>query len=104
MDLETTQSLFLLGGIIGLTSSILGAIIDYRLAQNREDKDGLPGCIFMVTGSLGFMGFVVLIISVLVEGSLRRPMITGGGVITGFLFGFVLMLSAWFFLDRRRSS
>lgn len=103
MDLDTTRELFLFGGAIGLASAMLGAFIDYRLARRRGDDDALPGCIFMVTGALGFVGFVVLVISIFIEGSLRRPLITGGGVMAGFLLGFVLMLGSWFLLNRDRS-
>lgn len=92
---------FLIGGIIGLVSAIVGAVIDYRiLKQPEEQANRLPGCIFLVSGGLGLLGVVVIAFSFFAA-TVRRSLIAGGGVLTGFFLGFLLMMLAWFVLDRR---
>ncbi|MCP5094566.1 MAG: hypothetical protein GY943_03315 [Chloroflexi bacterium] len=97
----------LIGAGVGLISAIIGAIIDYRfISRNRKEQaelenGRLPGCIFLVSGSLGFLGIVVIFLSFLVE-SVKRALIAGLGVGLGFFVGFVIMMLVWFFTQRKK--
>ncbi|MCA9928867.1 MAG: hypothetical protein KC419_10335 [Anaerolineales bacterium] len=97
----------LLGGMIGLASAVIGAIIDYRILQRRraqetEESSGPPGCIFIVSGTLGLLGLCVIAVSLVVQ-SLGRALVAGLGVMLGFFGGFLLMLLLWMLLQRGKS-
>jgi ABC-type transport system involved in multi-copper enzyme maturation permease subunit len=93
----------LIGTGVGLSSAIVGAIIDYRISKKRnkeESENGrLPGCIFLVSGSLGFLGIIVIVLSFIAE-SVGRAFTAGLGVGFGFFFGFVFMMGMWFLTQR----
>ena len=98
---------FWLGSGVGLVCSVLGAVVEYRRARQRsragEEARGLPGCMVMVTGALGFAGIISLGVS-LFSGQLRRSLWMGAGVGSGFAAGFVLLMGLWWALLRRRGS
>jgi len=92
---------FLIGVVIGITSSICGALIDYlRLCRlDDPEQSGAPGCIYLVSGGLGFLGLVVIIISFIIQ-SVGRAITAGIGVLFGFIISFLLLMVLWFFLQR----
>lgn len=96
---------FLLGSGVGLICSVIGAIVDFRRTRARrgrsDEAGGLPGCMLMMTGALGFTGVVALLIS-LFTGQLRRALWLGAGVGSGFVGGFLLLLGLWWALLRPR--
>lgn len=97
------QNAFLVGLTIGFTSSAIGAIIDYRAIQrkNEAEESHTPGCMLIMSGVLGWMGIVVVGISLFLQ-SLNRALIAGLGVFLGFFAGFLVMLVLWFILQRNK--
>ena len=93
---------FFLGLAIGLASAIIGAIVEYLIVRQRGDREPerLPGCMLLVSGGLGGVGLLVIGFSLITSGEVVRMLITGLGVETGFFGGFVLMMIAWFLLNR----
>lgn len=95
------MSPYWLGFIVGAVSAIIGALVEYRLAQRRNpDEERLPGCMMMTTGALGFVG-IVSAVAGLVLGGLGRILLMGVGVGSGFVFGFVVLAVLWFIFLRR---
>lgn len=98
---------FLIGVAVGLTSAIIGAVVEYLIVrQNRseaEHTERLPGCMLLVSGGLGGVGLLAIAFSLLVSGEVVRMLITGLGVGVGFFSGFVLMMVLWFILNRPNS-
>ncbi len=94
----------LLGGGIGLSSAIIGAVVDYRiLKQKSESENGrLPGCIFFISGFLGLLGVFVILISSMLD-SFAQAITAGMGVVAGFFLGFLIMMFAWFIVRRNKS-
>lgn len=94
-------SAIIIGGIIGLSCAVVGAIIDYRKMKRRQEADDnqLPGCMFVMSGSLGMLGAAVVAVSFLLD-SVARAVTAGVGVITGFVLGFVIMMGAGLLFDR----
>lgn len=97
---------FLIGGGIGLSSAILGALVEYRVVSHRQESEQrrLPGCMFLVSGALGFLGVIAIAITLLTSGEMARTLIAGVGVGVGFFVGFVLMILAWIFWSRLTES
>jgi hypothetical protein len=93
---------FFIGLAIGLASAIIGAITEYLIVRQRGDREAerLPGCMLLVSGGLGGIGLLVIGFSLITSGEVVRMLITGLGVGTGFFGGFVLMMLAWFLLNR----
>ena len=96
---------FLIGVGIGLTSAIVGAIVEYLIVrrQGEQQTERLPGCMLLVSGALGGVGMVAIGISLITSGEVVRMLITGLGVGVGFFGGFILMMAAWFILNRPTS-
>lgn len=87
---------FLLGGGIGLTSAIIGGMVEYQISSRSETANGrLPGCMLLVTGGLGFTGIVVTLFSWFVGRDFTRPIVAGLGVGLGFFLGFLLLMVIW---------
>lgn len=89
----------LIGAGVGFCCAVVGAILDYRLAArnrkaNEAENGRLPGCIYIVSGSLGVIGIIVIFLSFLVH-SLGRALVAGLGVSAGFFLGFLLMSLVW---------
>lgn len=95
---------FLIGAIIGTTSSICGALIDYfRLRDSKgEEASGVPGCIFLVSGGLGLLGIIVIVISFIAQ-NLGRSLWAGLGVLVGFTISFIVLVILWFFVQKNKS-
>lgn len=95
---------FLIGIVIGLTSSVCGALIDYRRISRQADneKSSAPGCIYLVTGGLGLLGFLVIVISFALQ-SVARALWAGAGVFVGFVGSFFVLMLLWFFIRGRKS-
>lgn len=93
---------FFIGVAIGLTSAIVGAIVEYLIVRRRGDEqvERLPGCMLLVSGALGGVGLVAIGFSLITSGQVVRMLITGLGVGVGFFSGFVLMMAGWFVLNR----
>lgn len=95
---------FFIGLAVGLASAIIGAIVEYLIVRqrgdNKEETERLPGCMLLVSGALGGVGMMAIGISLLTSGEVVRMLITGLGVGTGFFLGFILMMAAWFLLNR----
>lgn len=86
-------SYFLIGGAIGLLSAVIGALVDYLIGRRRpvNETGGPPGCLMLVTGGLGGTGFIVLVLSGLLTGSIWLAVIAGLGVFAGFFLGFTAL-------------
>ncbi|MCA9956943.1 MAG: hypothetical protein KC434_19570 [Anaerolineales bacterium] len=97
---------FFIGVGIGLTSAIVGAIVEYLIVRRRGDQqtERLPGCMLLVSGALGGIGMVAIGISLITSGEVVRMLITGLGVGVGFFGGFILMMIGWFILNRPTGS
>ena len=93
---------FLIGVAIGLVSAIIGASVEYLIVRQRGEQktERLPGCMLLVSGGLGGAGLFSIGFSLLTSGEVVRMLITGLGVGVGFFSGFVLMMLAWFVLNR----
>jgi membrane associated rhomboid family serine protease len=92
-----------LGGVVGLTSAVIGAFIDFQLSKKRaEDDPRLPGCMLLIAGFLGFAGVIALIGSFIFGVSIQRPLLTGAGVIGGFFIGFTLLLVMWLWANKMK--
>lgn len=100
MNLEA----FLIGLAIGSVSSIVGAIVEYLIVRQRgnesQETERLPGCMLLVSGGLGGVGLLAIGFSLLTSGEVVRMLVTGLGVGVGFFGGFVVMMLAWFVLNR----
>lgn len=101
----TNTTYLLIGGIIGFTSSTLGAIIDYSIAPRREnsEEEHLPGCMLLVSGTLGLIGLVVTLISFFLTKGFRPAVMTGIGVLAGFTIAFIVLIIAWFITADRET-
>ncbi|KAA3663805.1 MAG: hypothetical protein DWQ04_08925 [Chloroflexi bacterium] len=94
---------FFIGTVIGTTSSISGALIDYfRSRYAKEKKSSLPGCIYLVSGGLGVLGFIVIIVSFILQ-SVGRALSAGLGVLVGFTLSFILLMILWIFIQSRNN-
>ena len=95
---------FMIGVVIGLTSSVCGAIIDYRRSRRHSNasKAKAPGCIYIVSGALGLLGFFAIIVSFASQ-SIGRAMWAGAGVFVGFVGSFIVLMLMWFFFRGRNS-
>lgn len=93
---------FFIGLAIGLVSAIIGAIVEYLIVRHSGDREPerLPGCMLLVSGALGGVGLLVIGFSLITSGEVVRMLITGLGVGVGFFSGFVLMMLAWFLINR----
>ncbi len=97
------QNAFLVGLTIGFTSSAIGAIVDYRVMQRKDtaEESHTPGCMLIMSGILGWVGIIVVGISLFLQ-SFNRALIVGTGVLLGFFAGFLVMLALWFILRRNK--
>jgi hypothetical protein len=104
MELNHPTLELLIGGGIGFISATIGALLQYRVSQRkkREDEDVLPGCMFLVMGTLGFIGVLMIVISFILTGSLTRALRPGVGVAAGFFSGFGLLVILWLLWSRAR--
>ncbi len=100
-------TLLLIGGGIGLTVAVVGAIIDYWL-HLRPGKPTpspgdprQPGCILFAIGGLTLTGVVALIASFVLTGGIWPALIIGLGTFIGFYAGFLALLIIWIKLDER---
>jgi len=97
-------NILLLGAGIGFISAVLGGIIEYQIgSKRREGEGGLPSCMLLVTGGLGFIGILVTGISWLVGREWGLPLVAGIGVGIGFFLGFIILLAIWILLFSRKS-
>jgi hypothetical protein len=89
--------LFFLGLSLGLLSALVGAALDYLLyvrhAQQRPHHR--PSIILASALLLGAMGVVALPLSLFLAGSFGPAFVMGIGVLAGFYFGFIVLISAW---------
>jgi hypothetical protein len=101
---EMNMQSFLIGLVIGLVSAIIGATVEYLIVRQQrddeQDNERLPGCMLLVSGGLGGVGLLAIGFSLLISGEVVRMLITGLGVGVGFFGGFVLMMLAWFLVNR----
>ena len=99
---------FFIGLAIGLSSAVIGAVVEYLIVRQRgdqsEDTERLPGCMLLVSGALGGVGMLAIGFALLTSGEVVRMLITGLGVGVGFFSGFVLMMLVWFLFNRPTSS
>ncbi|MEJ2748610.1 MAG: hypothetical protein P8183_12005, partial [Anaerolineae bacterium] len=68
------ETLYLLiGALIGLSSSSIGALIDYLLTKRRNNQKEsiLPGCVLLVSGMLGVIGLCFTITTFFLTGGLK---------------------------------
>ncbi len=94
---------FFIGVVIGATSSVCGALIDYFRSRNKKkEKTGLPGCIYLVSGGLGLLGFIVIVISFILK-SVGRALSAGLGVFVGFIISFIFLMILWMFIQRNNT-
>jgi len=94
---------FVIGAVIGITSSVCGAVIDYFRSRNTEKiKSGLPGCIYLVSGGLGLLGFIVIVVSFILK-SVGRALSAGLGVFVGFTMSFILLMILWVFIQKHHT-
>ncbi|GAB4280079.1 MAG: hypothetical protein Kow0080_32750 [Candidatus Promineifilaceae bacterium] len=101
MNWEQPLTWITLGGVVGLTSAIIGAFIDYRLSKKRtEDDPKLPGCLLLIAGFLGFAGIITFIGAFVFDVSAQRPLFTGIGVTGGFFISFTLLLLLWLWTNK----
>ncbi len=96
---------FLIGLMIGFVSAIVGGVVEYLLVRQRGDEqpqetERLPGCMLLISGSLGGAGMLAIAFSLLVSGEVIRMLVTGLGVGTGFFGGFILMMLLWFLFNQ----
>lgn len=100
MNLNLEWLAILTGLGIGLLSSIVGAALQYwALKRSSEITFRAPNLILPVSGLLGVMGLVAILLS-LATGWLRLALFTGIGVLSGFLLGFIIMVALWCALRR----
>ena len=89
----------LLGGVIGIVSSLLGAIVSYVLymRNNKENTRGPLTVMLIIDGVLVVVGLFVIVFSVFTN-QLLLAILTGVGVFFGFAlaFGVLLFLSIRF--------
>lgn len=106
MNLSQETSYLLIGAFIGFSSSGIGALVDFLIARrNRnQDKEKLPGCILLVTGSLGFLGLLVTVTSFFLSGGLQLALLSGLGVLGGFTITFMILTLGWLLLADRSPS
>lgn len=91
----------LIGGAIGVITSLVGGIMTYVVyIRRRKDSAGPIVYIFAVTGTLVLMGVVAIILSLIV-GELDLALLTGLGVFVGFSLAFGVLL---FVMSRRTST
>lgn len=92
---------FLIGGLIGLSSAVIGALVQYWISRKGTETspNELPGCIYLVIGALGFTGVVATIFSLLWTGGVRTALVIGAGVFLGFFAGFMVMFVLWIVVD-----
>ncbi len=97
------QNAFLVGLTVGFTSSAIGAIVDYRIMQQKDDAEEshTPGCMLIMSGFLGWVGIIVVGVSLFLQ-SFNRALFAGLGVLLGFFAGFLVMLAFWFILQRNK--
>lgn len=100
-------NLFLLGGGIGLTVAIFGAIVDYWLHLRpgkptpKPGEPRQPGCVLFAIGGLSLTGVVVLIATFILTGGILPALILGLGTFVGFYLGFLGLLIIWIKIDKR---
>ncbi|MCP4428632.1 MAG: hypothetical protein GY803_29450 [Chloroflexi bacterium] len=105
MSLDQNATYLLVGGIVGFVSFAIGALLDYRNSQRRNDaQEGrLPGCTLLTSMGLGIIGAIVSILSYILIQSIRPAVLTGVGVVTGFTGALIILTLGWLFWPRRHS-
>ncbi|MCP4420473.1 MAG: hypothetical protein GY805_28030 [Chloroflexi bacterium] len=93
---------FFVGVGIGLVSAIIGAGVEYLIVrkQGEQETERLPSCMLLISGGLGGAGLLAIGFSLLISGEVVQMLIVGLGVGAGFLAGFLLMMLAWFIVNR----
>ncbi|MCA9949701.1 MAG: hypothetical protein KDE48_08655 [Anaerolineales bacterium] len=100
-------NLLLIGGGIGLTVAIVGAILDYWLHLRPGKPTPLPGeprqpgCILFAIGGLSLTGLVALAAAFILTGGLWPAIILGLGTFIGFYAGFLTLLIIWLKIDKQ---
>jgi hypothetical protein len=101
--LQAVTSLLLVGFGIGISISVIGGVVDYWLSgrkNNPHQSKPFPGCLLYIAGALVLIGLVALVISFILEGSIRPAIILGAGVLSGFYAGFTLLMLLYLFTRR----
>ncbi len=100
MGPDTTH--LLIGITVGFASAIIGAFVDYLVSRRRENRREarLPGCMFLVTGGLGFVGTIVIVASYFLTGWIRPALMAGIGVLGGFSLTFMALILTWLYTNR----
>lgn len=100
-------NLLLIGGGIGLTVAIVGAIIDYWL-HLRPGKPTpspgdprQPGCLLFAIGGLTLTGLVALVAAFVLTGGIWPALILGLGTFIGFYVCFLTLLIIWLKIDKQ---
>ncbi len=92
---------FWMGFMVGVTSAVIGSIVEWRLLRRQtKDVERVPGCMMLMAGGLGFVGALSILIGLIVR-SLPLVLLLGLGVITGFWLGFILMAIIWYLFVRQ---
>lgn len=102
---NSNTTYLLIGVVVGCASSLIGAAVDYLIARRRksDNERRLPGCMLLTTGGLGFVGLMVVTLSLIFTPSLLPAIFAGLGVLLGFSVTFFLLAFPWIFLTNRRS-
>ena len=90
---EKNVLLFMIGMVIGGASSLIGAIVSYRVYLAR-DKTSSSGPLILtagISGVLMIIGIIVIVGSFLV-GALFEATIIGAGVFAGYVVVYVMLL------------
>ncbi len=103
----TNINLLLIGGGIGLTIAIVGAVFDYWLhlrpgkPMPQPGEARHPGCILFAIGGLTLTGFVSLIAAFVFTGNIWPAILLGLGTFIGFYTGFLTLLIIWLKIDKQ---
>jgi hypothetical protein len=97
MHLSQETLYLLIGALIGLSSSSIGALIDYLLTKKRNNQKEsiLPGCVLLVSGMLGLIGLCFTVTTFFLTGGLKLALLSGLGVLGGFTIAFMLLSLGW---------
>ncbi len=80
------------GGAIGFITALIGGVFSYMVyLRKHENSNGPVVYLFVVTGTLVFVGVVALILSILTN-TFALALLTGMGVFIGFMIAFGVLL------------
>lgn len=105
MVLSSNLNLFLLGLALGAGVAVLGGLTEYflHLRRDREPFTGVPSCLLYTIGGLVLAGIIAIVASLILTGGIFPAIYMGIGVLAGFYAGFIIMVSVWLVLERRRN-